>query len=530
MYTKFPILILFTLLLLITAHAAFAQEICDNGKDDDGDGLVDLKDPDCNCSFRVTGNLLKNGSFESFKHCPSNYYDNDFRIADYWEYGTYTNYNEANYYHNFKCSNDSSQLMLFIPPSLPLPDGEAFVSIRQYIPKKPGLVETDIAKTYIGQCLQTSLNPGEQYTLSFSAGRFKSYDDRDYKYKTVPFTVAVFGHRDCNAVPFGKRGAKSNGCPTNYDGWTLLGKTQVYSKGRWVQNRIDFTVPSAINVIEIGLDCSIVTPDFDLPDTTTFSDFYTYYLDDVHLLATKDFHFAYIQGSIGNTCQVDSILTAPNMANASYQWYKDSIAITGATKNTYHLQDNNRTGNYNVRISNADTCFISEPLAVGLSKLSSLSIPKDTSFCVNDSLILAPSLNGVTYTSNGRSSSFVTITRGGTYNIVATDAKGCTKTFNVAVSAEDCTGIDLFMPNAFTPNGDGKNDLFRIPRQMKMNVKEFSVFNRLGNKVFSTTSRGTGWDGMFHGVASPAGTYVYLIKGTVNNRNKQIKGTVLLIR
>ncbi len=141
---------------------------------------------------------------------------------------------------------------------------------------------------------------------------------------------------DCNAVPFGEPYAYSNGCPANYPGWVLLGKMTIHSKGKWVQSRIDFTVPSDINVIEIGPDCSILNPDTDLADSTTYLDFYVYYLDDLHLLPTKDFHFTSIQNQNGNSCATDSVLTVPEIANASYQWYKNSIAITGATGNSYH--------------------------------------------------------------------------------------------------------------------------------------------------------------------------------------------------
>ena len=58
------------LLLLLVSYSSFAQEICDNGKDDDGDGLIDLQDPDCQCHFQVTGNILKNASFELHNNCP----------------------------------------------------------------------------------------------------------------------------------------------------------------------------------------------------------------------------------------------------------------------------------------------------------------------------------------------------------------------------------------------------------------------------------------------------------------------------
>src|SRR5665647_282935 len=276
MLKRFSILILPTILLvLLTGATGFSQEICNNGIDDDCDGLIDLHDPDCSCYFHVLDNLLQNGSFESFKNCPTNYtYTNDYNIINFWQYGTYTNDNEADYYHNFRCSYDSSLVMQYIPPALPLPDGKAFVSIRQYVNTKPRMQETDIAKIYIGQCLQTPLIPSEQYTISFSAGRFQSNDDTSFKFKMEPFTVAIFGHPNCSAAPFGQPFAYSTGCPSNYPGWILLGKKTIYSKGKWVQNKINFTVPYNINLIELGPDCSILNPAKDLTDSTTLLDFY----------------------------------------------------------------------------------------------------------------------------------------------------------------------------------------------------------------------------------------------------------------
>ncbi|MEO8414486.1 MAG: gliding motility-associated C-terminal domain-containing protein [Ginsengibacter sp.] len=516
------------LLLLLVSYRSFGQEICDNGKDDDGDGLIDLQDPDCQCHFNVTGNILKNASFELYNNCPTNYsYDNDYRIADSWQYGTYTNGNLADYYHNFNCTKDSSQVMLLLPPSLPLPDGKAFMSIRQYVYRNPNMRETDIAKVYISQCLQNTLTPGEQYTCSFSAGKFQSSDDRDFKFKSIPFTVAIFGHSDCNAVPFGPPNALSNGCPSNYPGWVLLGKTIVHSKGKWVQNRINFTAPPGISVIAIGPDCSILNPNIDLADSTTFLDYYVYYLDDLHLLPTKDFHFPVIQSQSGNACTADSVLTAPNISNAGYQWYKDSVAIAGATFSSFHIPKSNSTGNYNVRIITTDSCFVSEPFPVGINELLTLKLPADTSLCDTDTLSLAPALPGITYTWNGNRNSTVTIFQEGIYEIVATGVNGCSKKFTVTVHTQDCK---IYIPNAFTPNGDGINDVFLIPQEMQMQLKEFLIFDRWGNNVFSTTNRNTGWDGSRKGVKSSPGTYLYIIKGTAGNKKIQLKGMVTLIR
>lgn len=517
------------ILFLLGSFSGFSQEICNNGKDDDGDGLIDLQDPDCQCHYNVNGNLLQNGSFELYKNCPINYsYTADYDIANSWEYANYTSGNVAEYYHNFRCPYDSAQVMLFIPPELPLPDGKAFMSIRQYVYRKPGMTDKDIAKVYISQCLQAPLVTGIPYTLSFSAARFQSNDDKQFKFKTEPFTVAIFGNSNCNAVPFGPVNASSNGCPANFAGWVLLGKTTLQSKGKWTQGKINFKVASDINVIAIGPDCSVL-PDLldNLADSTTYLDFYTYDLDDIHLLPTRDFHFQYVQSQNENPCEKDSVLNVPLYSNSSYQWYKDSIAINGATSNSFHLPSKNAEGNYNVITSTPDTCFVSEPFTITRNLLKQLSLPVDTALCENDSLLLAAALDGVTYNWNGNTTNSVHIFSPGVYQINASSVNGCSKTFTVNVHSQNC---GVFMPNAFTPNGDGKNDLFGIPASVKIDMENFSIYDRWGNKVFTTNNRHGAWDGNYNGKKSAPGIYIYLISGKENNKETKIKGFVTLIR
>ncbi|MFH1159802.1 MAG: gliding motility-associated C-terminal domain-containing protein [bacterium] len=90
-----------------------------------------------------------------------------------------------------------------------------------------------------------------------------------------------------------------------------------------------------------------------------------------------------------------------------------------------------------------------------------------------------------------------------------------------------------YIPNAFTPNGDGLNDVFRILGTPPENITEFhfQIFNRWGQVVFSTTNIEEPWDGTVKGKPSPEGVYVWAIyykddnKHTVTN-----KGTLTLIR
>ncbi len=115
----------------------------------------------------------------------------------------------------------------------------------------------------------------------------------------------------------------------------------------------------------------------------------------------------------------------------------------------------------------------------------------------------------------------------GFYNITATDLNGCTKNFTVNVVDQNC---NIYLPNIFTPNGDRLNDIFRITQSGILQLNDFSIYNRWGNKVFSTTQSSIGWDGTYKGKESPAGTYMYIINGSVSNRKKQFKGTITLER
>jgi gliding motility-associated-like protein len=88
----------------------------------------------------------------------------------------------------------------------------------------------------------------------------------------------------------------------------------------------------------------------------------------------------------------------------------------------------------------------------------------------------------------------------------------------------------LFMPNSFTPNGDGTNDLFRIPPGTTITLKEFSVFDRWGNSIFTTSDPDTGWNGRYKSKLAPSGTYAYIITGKGPKGDVTIKGTVILLR
>jgi len=115
------------------------------------------------------------------------------------------------------------------------------------------------------------------------------------------------------------------------------------------------------------------------------------------------------------------------------------------------------------------------------------------------------------------------------YKVTATTAAGCQG--DAYARLQVYKGPDIYMVTGFSPNGDGKNDLFvPIPVGIKT-IKYFRVVNRWGQLIYSTTELNKGWDGRSGGVEQPSGVYVWMIEG-VTKDNKVItkKGTVTLIR
>jgi gliding motility-associated-like protein len=108
-----------------------------------------------------------------------------------------------------------------------------------------------------------------------------------------------------------------------------------------------------------------------------------------------------------------------------------------------------------------------------------------------------------------------------------------------ANSAYGCPGIadevlvkvvaGIFVPNAFTPNNDGKNDRWRIPFLDPLFGAEVNVYNRFGQLVYHTAAAVVEWDGTLKGMPQSAGTYVYHIRFK-NLKRADMKGTFILIR
>jgi gliding motility-associated-like protein len=119
------------------------------------------------------------------------------------------------------------------------------------------------------------------------------------------------------------------------------------------------------------------------------------------------------------------------------------------------------------------------------------------------------------------------------YVVTVTDANGCRNRDSAKI---DFLDPFIALPNAFTPNGDGLNDIFYVISRGKVELITYRIYNRWGQKIFDISGlagKNTGWDGTFKGADQPGGSYTYVIKaravlvgGPIINKS----GSVLLIR
>ena len=118
------------------------------------------------------------------------------------------------------------------------------------------------------------------------------------------------------------------------------------------------------------------------------------------------------------------------------------------------------------------------------------------------------------------------------YLVSVTDTFGCTLTDTVKIEVDELTCDEpyIFVPNAFSPNGDGKNDVLYVRSEILQDFY-FAVYSRWGEKVFECSNLEMGWDGTYKGKPCQNGVYDYYFSGTcVGGKTKELKGNVMLVR
>jgi gliding motility-associated-like protein len=201
------------------------------------------------------------------------------------------------------------------------------------------------------------------------------------------------------------------------------------------------------------------------------------------------------------------------------------------------------TTTYSLSVSDANHCgsLNYAAITVTVTPPKALSVGNDTSIAIGEPLQLdAVDVDSSGFTqyqwspatglnNPGIADPIANLSENITYTVTATTAGGCLGMAVVGVKVYQ--HADIYVPNAFTPNGDGHNDVFRA---IAVGIKTFNylvVFNRWGVEVFHSSDPEVGWNGQYGGVLQTTGTYVWMVSGVdYEGRPVQHKGTVILVR
>ena len=192
-----------------------------------------------------------------------------------------------------------------------------------------------------------------------------------------------------------------------------------------------------------------------------------------------------------------------------------------------------KQGYISVAVTDEYGCIRSDSLYLTVHSLPVVDLGPDTSLCGTESILLDAGSDGITYLwSTGDISREITAYEG-KKEIWAkvTDEYTCTSSDTITINA--CAVDERFkdMPTAFTPNGDGKNDVWNIPQLAPFPQAVIEIYDRWGNLIFrSEPGYSNPWDGVSEdGRVMPMDSYYYVID-LGDGKSEPLVGTVTLIK
>lgn len=176
-------------------------------------------------------------------------------------------------------------------------------------------------------------------------------------------------------------------------------------------------------------------------------------------------------------------------------------------------------------------CINSSEVRFVVNEIPKFDLGRDTTIFYTESKVLAPAIDikflpGIYLWQDGSTGSTFIVAEEGKYTLEFTDPNNCIGKDSIMVYVDR---YRIFVPNAFTPDGDGINDLFGpvITGDLTGEHIEMFIYNRWGELIYEFTDFGNGWDGTYKGKLANTGVYVWVL--IVNGKAKK-DGTVSLIR
>ena len=242
----------------------------------------------------------------------------------------------------------------------------------------------------------------------------------------------------------------------------------------------------------------------------------------------------------GSAVPIDVVVTEASIRDTTFQWSPDKYLNSSTLQNATAILP---PGSYNYTVVVRSSSCIADTgtMHILVSSAPDLEAGDNQTVAVGTNVQLyAASHQNVTYTWLPAIDSFsctfcrrpfVTVNETQTVHVIAENEYGCKTEDSVKLSVLACDSKAIFVPNTFTPNGDGVNDKLFVRGGGLRGIEYFRVFDRWGDLVFETHDITEGWDGSTKGHPGDIATYVYVLEGVCSSGSKvQMSGNVTLVR
>ncbi|MEO7311348.1 MAG: gliding motility-associated C-terminal domain-containing protein [Chitinophagaceae bacterium] len=184
------------------------------------------------------------------------------------------------------------------------------------------------------------------------------------------------------------------------------------------------------------------------------------------------------------------------------------------------------TGKYKDTFSTAAGCDSIRTLNLAVNSKPKPDLGADAFLCKIDTLSITPGQFLTYLWQDGSTADRFTVKQAGIYSVTVSNTCG-TATDDLLITEKSCSA---YFPNAFTPNKDGKNEVFKVLNLKDLQEYYLAIYNRWGQKIFETSDYTSGWDGTVNGKAAEIGAYVWYCDFKKLDIRNHFKGTVVLVR
>ena len=327
--------------LLLMSFSGYSQEICNNGIDDDADGLIDLQDPECSCGAGLNAQLnnsIPNADFNSSSCCPATWWNN-LNCLDAWTTDTtfFNNSWSVNYMNTCNGCLYWTGTGYIQPSECTTTSNNGFLGMGFWNWNNNIWNYNNRASV----CLSAPFYPGNTYVLFFDA--FNTWNWNGQLGIDDTIHISLLGTSSCANVP-------SNSATCNDPNWYSLDSLDIVipTDTAWHQHSFTFSPTDTVYGIGLGQTCSSYN------NNQQWNGWQRILLDNLTLYDSEDYDIQIAES--GNICNPPYVLTSSiDTMGGTWQWYKDSVALVGETDSILDITTLG-AGNYTAVYSMNGTC------------------------------------------------------------------------------------------------------------------------------------------------------------------------------